>query len=302
MRLTRIQYNGYKRLRNTGCNVDSKIIAFVGPNEAGKSSVLDGLEWLTADDEEPLPSHARARGGSMTNSTEVVRATFLLEPGDLAAIADVRADVRPRLFHLVRTGGGQVRTGTTPSVVRPRTVFERAVTQLAPLADAAPRESAFDEYRLHLAEALKYLNSDPWDGTLSEEQAEHLTALAELLDAPPQPDGDTGVTVPRLRRNARLARLVREVVEEGRSEHPYTVIRQRLRDRSPSFVLFQSEDRVLQSAYDLADAALRQDPPRALVNLLTVAGTSVSSLWNAIRAHDVTRLRTLLGRANEALK
>ena len=47
MRLMRIEFRGFKRLVSASCNVDGKLVAFLGPNEAGKSSVLEGLAWLT---------------------------------------------------------------------------------------------------------------------------------------------------------------------------------------------------------------------------------------------------------------
>lgn len=49
MQLSTIEFNGYKRLDRASCNVDGHTIAFIGPNESGKSSVLRGLEWLTQD-------------------------------------------------------------------------------------------------------------------------------------------------------------------------------------------------------------------------------------------------------------
>ena len=77
MRLSRIQFNGYKRLAKTGCNVDGRLIAFVGPNEAGKSSVLEALHWLSWG-EEALPSRLVSRSRTVSSETEIVRATWLL--------------------------------------------------------------------------------------------------------------------------------------------------------------------------------------------------------------------------------
>ncbi len=55
MHCIRVRFEGgFKRLANTGCNTDSPILAFVGSNESGKSTLLDGLEWLTNDLEDPL--------------------------------------------------------------------------------------------------------------------------------------------------------------------------------------------------------------------------------------------------------
>ena len=49
MRLTMIGVHGFKRFEVISTmNVDAKVIAIVGPNEAGKSSLLEALVVLTA--------------------------------------------------------------------------------------------------------------------------------------------------------------------------------------------------------------------------------------------------------------
>lgn len=76
MRLTRIEFNGYKRLAQTSCNVDGKLIAFVGPNEAGKSSVLEALAWLDTDDDKALPDNVLTRDWQMWGQAPLVSATY----------------------------------------------------------------------------------------------------------------------------------------------------------------------------------------------------------------------------------
>lgn len=119
MRLTRIEFRGFKRLVNASCNVDGKLIAFLGPNEAGESSVLEGLAWLTDMSAEPLPSYLRSRGGRIDDATEVVRATFVLDAEDLSLLDDVASDGQPSRFILAKTAGG------VGSCVAPRTRHEK---------------------------------------------------------------------------------------------------------------------------------------------------------------------------------
>lgn len=47
MRCKRVSFRGYKRLPDTSTNVTPRLLVFIGPNEAGNSSLLTGLEWLT---------------------------------------------------------------------------------------------------------------------------------------------------------------------------------------------------------------------------------------------------------------
>ncbi len=53
VRLTKVTFNGFKRLSNATCNVDGRLIAFLGPNEAGKSSVLEALAWCPTPTQVP---------------------------------------------------------------------------------------------------------------------------------------------------------------------------------------------------------------------------------------------------------
>lgn len=51
MKCKRVEFAGYKRLLDAKCSLDDHLVAFVGPNEAGKSSVLAVLPGWTP----PLP-------------------------------------------------------------------------------------------------------------------------------------------------------------------------------------------------------------------------------------------------------
>ncbi len=65
MRLISAHVTGYGRLIDTKVNLDSKVIAIVGPNEAGKTSLLEALAFI--DSKEALPIPKRSRAGSVNN-------------------------------------------------------------------------------------------------------------------------------------------------------------------------------------------------------------------------------------------
>ena len=46
MRCSRIEFTGYRRLADTA-TFDGRLTAFVGFNEAGKTSLLQALTWFT---------------------------------------------------------------------------------------------------------------------------------------------------------------------------------------------------------------------------------------------------------------
>ncbi|NGY57732.1 ATP-binding protein [Lentzea sp. NEAU-D13] len=113
MRLIKVEFKGYKRLADTAVNVDGRLIAFVGPNEAGKSSILDALLWLRSTDE--LPTSALTRG-RRANSEPVVRATFMLDEGDHEALVDLQLPTLPTKIVLMKTAAGSVHLTLDPPV------------------------------------------------------------------------------------------------------------------------------------------------------------------------------------------
>ena len=46
MRLVKIRIAGFRRFKDATLNLDADLIAIVGPNEAGKSSLLQALTYL----------------------------------------------------------------------------------------------------------------------------------------------------------------------------------------------------------------------------------------------------------------
>jgi predicted ATP-dependent endonuclease of OLD family len=85
MRLIKVGCERYKRFRErVEMDVDEKVIAIVGPNEAGKSSWLEALAHLETD--EAFPTSVRTRG---TTAQPKVWARFVLDGADKAALADI---------------------------------------------------------------------------------------------------------------------------------------------------------------------------------------------------------------------
>jgi predicted ATP-dependent endonuclease of OLD family len=97
MRLYKIEFKGCKRLAETSCNVDGRPIAFLGPNEAGKSSVLEALDWLSWG-EDDLPQRLISRSVDVQSDEWVAKARFSLDEDDLAALSDLDVDGTYREF------------------------------------------------------------------------------------------------------------------------------------------------------------------------------------------------------------
>ena len=303
MRCIRIDFEGYKRLAGTGCNVDGDIIAFVGLNEAGKSSLLDALVWLTADESTPLPVGHMNRSHSVEDDDRMVWAKYELEPDDLALIADLDFKEMPTHFVLERRKDGAPAFGFTPWPKRTPKPFEAARARLA-----STRERLDDQFTAPLdpddedqgtasdwsdiADTALAAPDDPW----TPDTVDAVKLLAEWLDeVPPAVRG-------RSPRDAKTADLIRTALEIAAADHPREIGRKRLRRRVPKFILFDEADRELSTVHPLAEEAARNNLQPALTNLLKVADIDVHTLWDYIETSDGSNQESYIETANENLQ
>ncbi|GAB3409950.1 hypothetical protein GCM10027515_29620 [Schumannella luteola] len=294
MRVIRIQFRGYQRLVNTACNTDGKLIAFLGPNEAGKTTVLRALEWFSSG-AAPLPPTSRNRLNPPEGTSPVVEVTYWLAAEDVAALAHIGRIGDPSTFTRTRDSDGTWRSSINPEVHRVSTPFEEARASFAAALEApeghfTDRDDESIDYAVQIDEAEPLVsevlsNVDAgWNPEWTADWDNFMAVLAQT---------DAGKAIA-----AQLGQA-RQLLE---ATHPNDAIQDVLRQRAPGFVMFTEADRNLQSSYNLADEALRAAPPSALANLAWVAGLDLSELWAATSEGDVRTARTLERRANERLR
>lgn len=281
VRLTRIEFNGFRRLSQTGCNVDGKLMAVVGPNEAGKSSVLNGLAWLSENG--ALPDGALIRDFVVEDDEAVVKAEFVLEEDDFAALEDLDLAVMPKTFAIWKQKDGRLwRQGVPVAEWNPRPFELLAATLRELKAEAADDTAALIDQTIPL---LGRAISGAWN----KEEIDSVTTLADQLKSLAGPSHQAGLDL-------------EAVVERVRPGRVHFQALWRLHDRCPPFVLFSDADRLLESSYDLADEKLQASPPAPLRNLLRIADTEVELMLHALSSSDVSTRRTYLRRVNDTLR
>ncbi|GAA2011441.1 AAA family ATPase [Brevibacterium samyangense] len=318
MRLSTVEFNGYKRLDQTSCNVDGHTIAFIGPNESGKSSVLQGLAWLTDDDRDDpaLSLREQNRRTRPDSDTLVVRARYRLDPDDLEALRNLNIDPSAPIdaktvteFRFSRRKDGGHVTGLSTTVARNRVPFTKAFDALSKVELArADALGLLDEHDVDDLEAVvreAQVAIDPDDLDWNTERVagcqEALTRLQTVIEQINQIDVRSA-KLTKIRRNGEKAiPLLRAAAEAGELADPADSMRGLLATRVPKFVLFSDNDRDLAESYNLSDEAVRSQPPAPLRNLLTVAGTTAEEVWSAIASGDPATMRTLGRRMNETL-
>lgn len=303
MRCTRIEFSGYKRLLDASCNVDDRLVAFVGPNEAGKTSVLKGLAWIDFPGSRPLPQGLASRGDDFATREEhdqVVTATYRLEEADCAALdhlGHARTTEKYSYSYARKRDGGRVHY-LSPRLRRDPEPFERATKALerAPKAlenvlaagDQAfeDDESSLNVRALHrnVVRMLGDPNRSPSDSGLADIRT-FATWMSELT-----PSSGKGA----LGRAAVQLSAVADVLE---TQHPNDEAIETLEVRRPKFREFEPEDRELESEFDT-----NQEPSaisRPFKRILDLAETSIAYLkgvWSDEGSRD-----THLEECNERL-
>ncbi len=298
MRLTKVHIRGYKRLADASCNLDGRLVALLGPNEAGKSSVLEALAWLSEEDSGELPGPSRSRSVPQHSATQpVVYTRFALEADDHAALSDLDTDDKPHAFIFAKMLDGTWQTNVEPTLNRSRGPLQQAL-------------AALDRFDTRFQALIReHDDAQGWIGAVraciqeAEDDrrspcGEELKSLREWCDertadgATPAKAGDA---------IARFVGVLDDLNARLDADPPHLVARKRLRARVPQFLLFDERDRVLQTAYNLADGNLHNNTPPALVNLLSLGETSVPWLQAVQQTGDTTRIKTHLKEVNQRL-
>ena len=272
MRLLRIEIRGYRRFEGpTELRILGPVTAIVGPNEAGKTSLLRAIAHLSK--EEAFERREFTGRSQPDPAQRVVRAIFELEAADLEAVAIedlMQVEDRPQLGIAKRPGEGHTRSWLEPPLHRDLEPRSHMVTLLRQpeLQDAltVAREEeegglddALAQQALLVAEMLEGGGED-----LNEEQQQRLREFHAQL---PGPDEDEDDAVLELRV------ALPSLIEHEAAQNPHKRARQALHGLTPRFLFFEESERQVEDHYRWADHG---DAPPSLANLLYLAGVSYS--------------------------
>lgn len=308
MRLTKAEFSGFGRLGQAQVNLDHKVVAIVGPNEAGKTTLLKALAYIDNGDSLTVAQRSRGIPGDIADDHVVVRVQYRLNEDDQAAVGRFDLNERPSELWLSRTAGpGETAREVVPAPRKNLATLAaalgdlRTVTTDAALAALEPAEPADpgdgedleepDERRVSFVSRLKaaVLGIDATDAAEAESQAAELAPANWVAEF-----NEHGL-------GGEIHTALERVQAWIDRPDPTGEVAETLYNRSPDILLFSDEDRLLASNYELTEESV-DTPPAALRNLATMAELTLSDLWKAINNGDEGARETLIEQANQTLQ
>jgi hypothetical protein len=302
VRLQSVQIVGYKRFATEQTlRLGPRVVAIVGPNEAGKTSLLTALGHLPGDANFTRREFTGRQ--QPASDSAIVSARYLVEQADRTGLEGILRKAERFTFHRILYSNGVIRWRLEPPVRRDVAPREALSKTIATANEAGAlrvvleqgeddEEPPIDNSLSAQAEAVASLLSQAGEN-LNEEESEQLAGFSSLLEARAQQCTDLGTAQTLLERTNELVAL-----EE--LENPAAQVYTALAPRLPQMLVFDEDQRALRSDYIWADIG---DVPAALENLLDLAGVAYEE-YRALAADRDRRdeLSTLERRIGRQLK
>lgn len=319
MRLLKMRLKQFRRFwADQALDLNEDLIALVGPNEAGKSSILNALEMLGT---RTIPDAGRDVTRNSGGPAEI-EGLLVLEGTDKELIANIRGG--DKVTHVrvgLKSGAQQHTMSSEPRPQRdrePRARCGALVHRLENDPNLAAQFSQSEHLRWDpqlFVDVMGILDSDR--DSLTTDDISSLRALADRLsdlrttELPAVPDetsDDERDENKRLqveseaRQTARgsTATALRDLAELESQPSPAQQVINALHPRLPTVAVFRQVDRELESSYDF-DATVNETPP-ALLNLCKIAGLDLSEVRAARDAGKTGQVEKLFEHGNARLK
>ena len=298
MELVSVTITNFKRFAGENKIVlDGKVVGIIGPNEAGKTSILRALEHFNHE------GTFRTSGGqqeitrdvTVGDDDQIIEATYWVNDDDRAVLSEIPEACDVRWFKISKTVKGK----TFPAKLIPppkRDLSQRMAAvgllqrpQRLPDSWSTVDEDGTDEIP-PIDHLRSILESDKED--LTTEEIERSRSFASIEDDDVLSDAERESLV--------------KLADYETLENPRLRSQKLLYRRAPKFLLFDNESRTLESQYELEEFFRPKPPPQpipsSLQNLCAAAQLDLSELYAAAQAQDPGEIDSIVDAANANLE
>ncbi len=291
---------GFKRFEKANVLLDKKLIAFVGPNEAGKSSFFKALLSL----EDNIAYEEREITKDLERESDlVIRVDYLLNSSERVKIKEFNGTGSPRFYRLEKSLNGTKEYKIVGEIKRnkkQRTSFKKSVRQILERKRLGTfLKSKFyqsEEYgEISIFDSFSKLLIKNWS---AETLADDLFALFSEVE---KESNNVKEEMPKTDRIVfeAIIEQFKSLEENERSEHPKELFLDYLKALRPEFVEFTNSERQLKGHYPLAE--IRQNSI-SLINLLKIADITSEDIVDSIEKGKTVKRYELQKKGNENLK
>lgn len=294
MRLISVSVQDYKRFESASTlMVDNPLVAIVGPNEAGKTSLLEAMAHISRDAHfarTEFTGRERPQGEHY-----IVRAQYAVEPADREAAGELlEADTQYVLTRRKRPGDESAVWNLQPRIPRDTFLRQRVVEMLSAAIDnetlVVPAEGDDDAPETELHEAAVKLRAE-----LAEDREDLLKTQVDMAEKFLEALRERGDEAPM-----DLTTALDELIPLEREANPTNRAGNILLRRTPGFLLFDEAHRRLDAEYVWGQVA---EAPAALENLCNLAGVDYGEYRSVATDRDRRdELHTIEQAANEKLR
>ena len=316
MDLNFVQLKGFKRFENANLKTWGKIIALVGANESGKTSILEALSYLSNDT--PFNSTDLSRNKEFKDSDLIIEAGFLLDNEDKQAISHLHGYDSVKWFYITKQASGKRNFDIDPKLLKNWSYCEKVNIEIQnlytkikskyrekiPLAPIKHKEEVEGElptqekFRNLLIAISEYLiiqkNKNKKDILALEASMIKLNKILYEIEDWGIEDIRGPVIV------SYLTDAIQKLFEYENSIKANKKAIEILKDRIPQFLFFTEEARDLTSRFNLSDID-KSRPTLGLTNLLKIAKLDLKELHSHLFSNRPL-LKSKINKANHQIK